>query len=712
MIDTQLPPIPPPDFDATHASQEGLAPSAPIDPYESTDIALPGDLRLPPAAEESTQEQPTEDDEADETIIPYGSRARSSASMDALPSRHPHTPRPHSQLKLPHKVDPLALELQLDDDDEEDTVFSLPHRRSDGKFTLQAPSQAKAKKEETRDSALPQTFSSSEHLVAPLGPVAALASPYEYFDDDDDDTLFSPPSSRKTQLAPMRPASLPVGDPNPDDDDDDLDAHTMMPLPGQKITRPARPIPTVSDSSVNPHTLMRQLPKDTQPTRQAYGQLEEEEEDEPAHTRNLSKKTITSFPMGGNAAPPSANDYGEKALSDLLEDVPSEPNPYFDNDPSPAPIPHTPGMSDKLIGRQFGNFRLDEKIGTGGFGTVYKATQVFLQQPIAVKVLHVDFQGHTEIQERFRREAQSLAQLRHDNIVQLSDFGLLPGLGFYIAMEFLEGQSLHERFRAEEHFTMERIHFLAKELCRVLDYVHQKGIIHRDIKPSNIILFREDVRGERLKLIDFGIASIQHGNLNAITQVGRNLGTVRFMSPEQMTGESPIDGRSDLYSVATIIYQMLCDRPPYVGNHDAMLMHQKTHTAATLLTEAKPDKQWSPALVQFFQSALSIDPTLRPADAKQFWEQFKVAFSKQMELETGLPSSLPLSMDIEEFGKETYKALDLDATSPEPEDDEEISLSIQKRAKRRFPAWLTYVVVLLLGIAGGVVGVWWFLFHP
>jgi serine/threonine-protein kinase len=309
------------------------------------------------------------------------------------------------------------------------------------------------------------------------------------------------------------------------------------------------------------------------------------------------------------------------------------------NTPQPTEAPKQPIFTDPLLGQTFGNFKIEEKIGVGGFGAIYRATQVFLQQPIAVKVLHVELQDNTEVVERFRREARALAQLRHENIVQLSDFGLLPGLGFYIAMEFLNGQSLHERIKQGEAFTIQEIMRICESLCDVLAYVHQKGIIHRDLKPSNIIMHTDDIRGTSLKLIDFGIAAIQSNpSQQALTRIGSNLGTLRYMSPEQIIGSRHLDGRSDMYSVATILYRLLTGYIPFTANNDPTLMHQKTHDPPRPINVSKPDMHWPAAVIHFFNRALALDANQRPPTASAFWQEAKQALSTLMPQGNPAPS--------------------------------------------------------------------------
>ena len=308
--------------------------------------------------------------------------------------------------------------------------------------------------------------------------------------------------------------------------------------------------------------------------------------------------------------------------------------------PPPAHLPSSssvPESVDMLLGQQFGNFRIDERIGRGGFGAIYRATQIYLQQPIAIKVLHVNLQQHPQILERFRREAKALARLRHENVVQLSDFGVLPGLGFYLAMEYLEGKSLHRRLKAGETFPTHRVKKVIQQLCQVLGYIHKKQVIHRDMKPSNIILIQDEDRGELLKLIDFGIASLRV-ETGALTQEGSNLGTAKYMSPEQVQGSPTIDGRSDLYSVGVILYRLLTGELPFSGQSEMEYLQHQVKTPPPSLSQNAPHRKWSPQLEEFLQFSLAKTPNQRPNNAQEFWHHFEKAIDTQIHLEEGRSS--------------------------------------------------------------------------
>ena len=221
--------------------------------------------------------------------------------------------------------------------------------------------------------------------------------------------------------------------------------------------------------------------------------------------------------------------------------------------------------ADPLIGRLVGQkFRIDRLLGAGAMGRVYLAEQTNLGKQVALKVLHNAMAGDAQLAKRFYREAKSASMLSHPNILQIIDFGDDSGL-LYIAMELLTGRDLYHVIKAEWPFSMERIGHIGGQILGALDEAHAKGVVHRDLKPENVMLL--DLRGESdfVKVCDFGIAKIaseRDGEGSAITMAGMVCGTPEYMSPEQARGDT-LDGRSDLYAAAVILYQMVVSDVPF-----------------------------------------------------------------------------------------------------------------------------------------------------
>lgn len=209
-------------------------------------------------------------------------------------------------------------------------------------------------------------------------------------------------------------------------------------------------------------------------------------------------------------------------------------------------------------------YRLEQKIGEGGMGKVYRATHIHMDHIVAVKVLHQHLSVDRTAMERLRREARAVAQIGHPNAVAVTDFGITRDSGIaYMVMEFLEGVELRDRIKQQKRLDYEEAFLVVYQTCSALQAAHTKGIIHRDLKPDNIWLVKTSEGMDRVKVIDFGIAkhstSLNTGNL---TQQGMIVGTPYYMSPEQCRGEE-LDPRSDIYSMGVILYEMLTGEVPF-----------------------------------------------------------------------------------------------------------------------------------------------------
>jgi tRNA A-37 threonylcarbamoyl transferase component Bud32 len=211
------------------------------------------------------------------------------------------------------------------------------------------------------------------------------------------------------------------------------------------------------------------------------------------------------------------------------------------------------------------NYKILKKIGQGGMSTVYLAHDITLDRKVAIKTLRIDpllrsgEDRRREMLLRFLQEARAAAKLNHPNIVSIYHVGSMNGI-FYIAMEYLEGRSFRELMASREHFSVDSVVSLLIQVCGGLEFAHAHGIIHRDIKPGNIILLQNGT----VKITDFGIARIEKSELIK-TRDERFMGTIYYCSPEQLTNFAAIDGRSDLFSAAVLLYQFLTGELPFHG---------------------------------------------------------------------------------------------------------------------------------------------------
>lgn len=233
-------------------------------------------------------------------------------------------------------------------------------------------------------------------------------------------------------------------------------------------------------------------------------------------------------------------------------------------------------LSDSCAGAAFlgmlldDKYRLEEKVGEGGMGTVYRATHVKTENTVAVKILHPHLAADENAVERFRREARSAAQVRHPNAVAVTDFGVTKGSDIaYLVMEFLEGEDLRHRIKQKRVLDLAEAFLIINETCSAVSAAHAGGIIHRDLKPDNIWLVRTEKGTEHVKVLDFGIAKLK-ASTDAVnlTQKGTIVGSPYYMSPEHCRGEemlvltSTVWGHSlrDAYREGTVRrIDSLCD---------------------------------------------------------------------------------------------------------------------------------------------------------
>ncbi|MGE0548221.1 MAG: serine/threonine-protein kinase [Kofleriaceae bacterium] len=251
--------------------------------------------------------------------------------------------------------------------------------------------------------------------------------------------------------------------------------------------------------------------------------------------------------------------------------VPAEPAepPQGTHPPAENQTSYLPPQADPLIGKTMaGRYAVQKKLGEGGMGAVYLATHNVLEKQVALKVLHGEFARKSDLVERFMQEAKAASRIRHENVIDISDFGTTPeGLVFF-AMELLAGHDLHEEITrtrlAGELLPWSRTKKIFLQICSALSAAHALGIIHRDLKPENIYLV--DFLGEPdfVKLLDFGIAKLTEVDEGGrkLTRTGMLFGTPEYMSPEQAKGEQ-VDARVDVYAMGCILFQLITGRVPF-----------------------------------------------------------------------------------------------------------------------------------------------------
>jgi serine/threonine protein kinase len=263
---------------------------------------------------------------------------------------------------------------------------------------------------------------------------------------------------------------------------------------------------------------------------------------------------------------------------------------------------------DSLRGRTIGQYQILEEIGRGGMAVVYRAYQPSLNRFVAIKVLPPQLAFDRQFVERFRREAQAAAGLRHPHIVVIYDVGHQDGL-YYIAMEYLEGHSLKELVEQGGPLDPARAARMVEQIASALDYAHRQGFVHRDVKPANIFVGK----GDHVTLTDFGIAKAASGT--QLTQAGMLMGTPEYMSPEQAQGQE-IDPRTDVYALAVVAYQMLSGRVPFGGTTPHAVLYKHVHELPPPLRSVRPGL---PHLLEaVLDRGLAKDPRARYPSAGAF----------------------------------------------------------------------------------------------
>jgi eukaryotic-like serine/threonine-protein kinase len=257
-----------------------------------------------------------------------------------------------------------------------------------------------------------------------------------------------------------------------------------------------------------------------------------------------------------------------------------------------------------------GRYKVLKEIGRGAMGIVYLGKDPTIQRFVAIKTMRLDqitdADKLEEVRGRFFREAESTGRLSHPNIVTIYDAGEEQDLG-YIAMEVLEGTTLKEWSRPPRLMPLSRLMATLATVADALDYAHQQGIVHRDIKPANIMLTNDQV----VKVMDFGIAKMASSSK---TQTDIVLGTPTYMSPEQIAGKK-VDGRSDIFSLGVVLFELLTGRPPFTADHVSALLFAIAHTAHTPVTTLRSDLP--PRMQDLLDQTLHKDPVQRYPRARE-----------------------------------------------------------------------------------------------
>jgi serine/threonine-protein kinase len=304
----------------------------------------------------------------------------------------------------------------------------------------------------------------------------------------------------------------------------------------------------------------------------------------------------------GAAAPRPGSAPSPTAPRPATAPSPTAPRPAATPAPAPAPAPAAKSPiadfvakkkddGSDLKGKTLNNrYYVEDKIGEGGFGTVWRARQTQMDRVVALKVLHPRMAKDQQVVGRFKREAQASSHLRAPHTVQVYDFDQTPEGFMFLAMEMLSGRSLHSTLQNEGPLAPMRMVKIMDGISESLGEAHQNGIVHRDIKPENIYLEPQPTP-DFVKVLDFGIAKIVSGDGMKgpqLTAAGQTLGTLEYMSPEQLMGQQ-LDGRSDIYALGIMSYELLTGRLPFDAKTPTEMITGHLKTIPAPPSKFKPD---------------------------------------------------------------------------------------------------------------------------
>jgi serine/threonine-protein kinase len=291
---------------------------------------------------------------------------------------------------------------------------------------------------------------------------------------------------------------------------------------------------------------------------------------------------------------------------------------------SPTPAPSFSFTPSLLAGTRY---RLVRELGRGGMGVVYEAYHVDLNRAVALKVLPKERAASPQFAERFRAEARAIARLHHDNLVALHDFGLSSDNRPYYAMELLEGESLEQLLERGPAMDWREATQLAMQVCDALEVAHQAGVIHRDIKPGNLFITRD----QKVKLLDFGIAAMDVSNeaSDSDSSALTVLGTPEYMAPEQVKRE-PTDERTDIYSLGTVLYELVASELPFSELSTVALLDAKTRRDPEPPRVRAPKRGIPIMLDKTIQRAVARDPAERYQDAGQMRDALAAALHEPL----------------------------------------------------------------------------------
>ena len=257
-----------------------------------------------------------------------------------------------------------------------------------------------------------------------------------------------------------------------------------------------------------------------------------------------------------------------------------------------------------------GRYELSTQVARGGTAQVYLARDLLLDRPVALKVLFPELSSDHTFVERFRREAQAAANLSHPNIVPVFDWGQSDST-YFIVMEYVDGEALSSIIKSQAPLDQSQAASITSDIAKALSYAHRHGVVHRDVKPGNVLITSDG----QVKVTDFGIARAM-GSDEQVTQTGLVMGTATYFSPEQAQGLD-VDGRSDIYSLGVVLYEMLTGKPPFSGENPVSIAYQHVRETPT------PPRSVNPSISASLEAIVSQAMAKLPAERYQSADEFR-----------------------------------------------------------------------------------------
>ena len=337
----------------------------------------------------------------------------------------------------------------------------------------------------------------------------------------------------------------------------------------------------------------------------------------PAHVTDLLQENEARVNRA-TAAPKLCTTCGTRYAADALF-CPSDGTPLSSGPSAEAARAGSGDVPDAYLGREIsGHIEIRQLAGVGAMGRVYRAFQKGIDRDVAVKVLHRELSANAQLVQRFHREAKVASRLQHPNVVQVHLAGQLPDGALYIVMEYLDGLSLQSALAAAGGaMPLPRALRLAVQLCDAVGEAHAQGVVHRDLKPENVMLVRRGDDPDTIKVLDFGIARLNWGEQSMATAAGLIFGTARYISPEGAQGEI-VGPMGDVYSIATLLFQMLSGRTPFEGDQAVALLIAQIHDPPPHLRSIPRAAYVPAAIADLVMKNLAKDPSARDPDARAF----------------------------------------------------------------------------------------------